>query len=144
MENRTKTLEDAYNDLSSSFFTKTYTFDTQNGRIIIYGIYGFFLLLILVALLLEFLFKKKRTSKCLKGSLTVMWVAFAFIALTFALILNIVIPVASAMSEFGNMIEPIIFNSSFYSNLEWPDETFKSTVASCINNQVDADSLLFS
>jgi nitric oxide reductase large subunit len=134
MPNITEHLNEFYNDISGSFFTKTYQFSEKDSRIILYGIYGFFVLLNLLSIGLEACFKKKRKSRCLRWGIVFMWIKFGLISLLFALLLNIVIPVASSMSEFGEMIEPMIFNQSFYSNLEWPSEEFKSAVGSCLNH----------
>lgn len=121
-----------YNDLSASFIQKFSAFANSNPTIILYctycGIIGGFA----VIFLFEVLFLCCRGKRVFRILVNTLWFLCALSAVGVSVFLNILVPVIGSMSELGVIMQPTMYNTTFFGKLEFPSDMVKGHLYPCI------------
>ena len=86
----------------------------------------------LLVLILDVLFFKKRDKKWLRIVINLFWLILGPLSLIIAIGLNATVAVVGGMSEFDGLIEPLSYNQTFFSKLEYPNDKIKASLYPCL------------
>ncbi len=128
----TAQIESVYTDISDSLATGLMVFHKSNPYVILGVLYGCIVLFIGSALLFELLFYKNRSRVCWKRLMNGIWCFCAPLTVAVSIFLNVLVPVIGGMSEINIIAQPVLFNRTFYAKVEFPEDSYKSLVYSCI------------
>ena len=128
-----KLTEELYKDISDSFTNRLISFEESSPLIIFIGIYGVIVLSLGCGVMLEILYMKKRSRVCIRRLINSLWCVCAPFAVGVTVLLNILVPVIGSMSELNIIMEPILFNRTFYAKIEFPSDTVKGGLYGCLH-----------
>ena len=121
-----------YTDLSTSFIQKFSAYANSNPTIILACTYGGIIGGFIVIFLFEIMFLCFRGKRVFRILVNTLWFLCALSAMGVAIFLNILVPVAGSMSELSLIMEPTMYNKTFFGKLEFPSDVVKGHLHPCI------------
>lgn len=132
LEEMNSALVTYYTDLSTSFIQRIATYANSNPTVILWCSYGGAAGAFLMIFTFEILFCCCRGSRALRILINTTWFICAAAAVGVAVFLNILVPVIGSMSELGLMMQPTMYNVTFFGKLEFPSEMVRGHLYPCV------------
>jgi hypothetical protein len=121
-----------YTDLSTSFIQKFSAYANSNPTVILACTYGGIIGGFIMIFLFEVLFLSCRGKRVFRGFINSIWWICSISAVLVAIFLNFMVPVIGSMSELGVIMQPTMYNRTFFAKLEFPNDMVKGHMYPCI------------
>lgn len=132
LEDLSTSVQQYYTDLSDSYINKFVTYTKSNPTLLLSVSYGILTLGFILIFLFEILYFCKRRLRLFRGFVNGLWCTCSIITICFSLFLNVLVPVIGSMAELSSILEPSLYNKTFYGKMEFPTDLVKGHLYPCI------------
>lgn len=132
LEDMSTQINQYYQDLSESYIKKFTTYVKSNPLAILISSYSILFVGFLALFTFEILYWCKRSIRTFRMIVKVLWCSCALITVGFSIFLNFLVPVIGSMAEVAILIEPSMYNKTFFGKLEFPADLTKGHLYPCI------------